>query len=218
MRRAVFVVGPTGSGKSRLGIEIACACNGEVISADAIQLYRGLDVATAKVPQGERRGIAHHLMSFLPPRGAMTVRDFRAMASAVIDDVLARGKLPVVVGGTGYYVQALLKESLLEEDESAAREGGGGGGGGGGGEGGGAHSPTPGAEGPGWGGHARLSTVDPLMASRLHPNDTRRIHRALHVYDTTGVPYSTVLERQAARLAAAAAAAVDAVAAEAAFR
>ena len=208
MRRVVYVVGPTGSGKSRLGIDIARACNGEVINADAMQMYRGLDVACAKVPVPERLGLAHHLLSFLPPSCMMTVRDFRSLASAVIDDVVSRGKLPVVVGGTGYYIQSLLRESLLEEDEQEAREalggreGGGGGGGGGEGEGGEVHegSGASGASGaPAL--HERLSRVDPVMAQRLHPNDTKKLARALQVFESTGVPLSTVLARQAARLA-----------------
>jgi len=174
-----------------LGIDICQAFNGEIVSADAIQMYRGLDVATAKVPYLERCGIAHHLISFLPPRAAMTVRDFRALATAAIDDVISRGKLPVVVGGTGYYIQALLKESLLEEDEESIEKESV------------EHSVThPSIEVPGEGGHARLSLVDPIMAQRLHPNDTRRIARALHVFDTTGLPYSTLLARQAERLSA----------------
>ncbi len=190
--RVIFIIGPTGSGKSRLGIDIAAACNGEVINADAIQMYAGLDVASAKLPPAARRCVPHHLLSFLPPRSQVTVRDFNRLASAVIADVAGRGRLPVVVGGTLYYVQALLRESLLEDDEAAARAARADGGVDCGG--GRAASDSLSL-------HARLAQVDPVMAQRLHPADTRKLERALAVFDATGLPYSEVLARQAARLA-----------------
>ena len=162
-------------------------------------MYAGLDVASAKVPLPSRLGVPHHLMSFLPPRAHVTVRDFKRAASAVIADVAARGKLPVVVGGTLYYVQALLRESLLEDDEEAARAAREGCSGGGGSS---APAGAPAAEPEGAPAslHARLARVDPVMARRLHPADTRKLERALAVFDTTGVPYSELLAKQAARL------------------
>ena len=123
----VLVVGATGSGKSRLAIDLAVALGGEVVNADVIQMYAGLDVASAKVPPAERRGVPHHLMSFLPPEATFTVRDFAHVARAAVRDITARGRLPVVVGGTMYYCQALMRDSLLEEDERAAAEEGAGG-------------------------------------------------------------------------------------------
>lgn len=197
--KVVMVVGTTGSGKSRLGIELAAALGGEVVNADVIQMYAGLDVASAKVPAGERGGVPHHLLSFLEPRTTFTVRDFRAVAGALIDDIARRGRLPVVVGGTLYYCQALLRDSLLEEDEAAvaaAIEGS-------------ADASSSGGAPPAVGGpytFQRLQAVDPVMAQRLHPHDARKIARALQVYDTTGLPYSEVLRRQQARLEAASAA------------
>jgi tRNA dimethylallyltransferase len=192
--RVVIVVGPTGTGKSRLAVDLAAAVGGEVVNADSIQMYAGLDIASAKVTEAEKGGIPHHLFSFLRPRQVFTVRAYAALARRAIADIVARGKVPVVVGGTAYYVQSLIREGgILDEREeagpastaasaaaesaSAAAES--------------ASSCTP---------HERLSRVDPVMARRLHPNDIRKVLRALEVFDNTGVPYSTVLERQAARI------------------
>jgi tRNA A37 N6-isopentenylltransferase MiaA len=129
----VFVLGATGSGKSRLAIDLALALESrggaEVINCDAIQMYRGLDVASAKTPRADRRGVPHHLLSFLAPRASFTVRDFRALAGAAIRDVVARGRTPVVTGGTLYYAQALLREGgMLDEaaEVALARAAGGG--------------------------------------------------------------------------------------------
>lgn len=214
----VIVVGTTGTGKSKLAIDIALACNGEIVNSDSVQMYKGLDIASAKVTEAEKQGIPHHLFSFLLPRQVFTVRDYQAMARIVIDDIVSRGKLPVVVGGTMYYVQSLIREGgVLDNqdiddaasdhgDTDAAS---------------GMHqqhlsaeitldarcdasspaapvSSVPGVETP----YQRLQRVDPIMAGRLHPNDHRKIARALEVYDSSGgVPYSSVLRKQAERIA-----------------
>ena len=225
---ALFVVGPTGSGKTRLAVDLARACNGEVVNADVIQMYAGLDIASAKASTAERRGVPHHLLSFLPPCAAMTVRVFRSLATAVIADIHARGRVPIIAGGTGYYVQALLRESLLEEAEAealAASEAGAaevavavagvdGGVALAGVDGGvavagvdaGSTSVISGcgdgvdSSGVALGLHDRLKGIDPVMARRLHPNDVRRISRALAVHAATGVAFSTLLAQQAARI------------------
>lgn len=217
---ALFVVGPTGAGKTRLAVDLARACNGEVVNADVIQMYAGLDIASAKASAAERRGVPHHLLSFLPPCAAMTVRVFRALATAVIADIHARGRVPVIAGGTGYYVQALLRESLLEEAEAealAAAEAGAADGaavateGGAGADAGAAMAGieagasavggvSGGDEASGATLHDRLKEIDPVMARRLHPNDVRRISRALAVHAATGLAFSTLLAQQAARI------------------
>lgn len=186
-QRGIMVIGPTGSGKSRLAIELAAAVGGEVINADVVQMYSGLDVASAKVPASDRAGVPHHLMSFLPPRAAFDVRAFRRMAAAAAADAASRGRVPVVAGGTLYYAQALLRSSLLEEDEAAAvaatvAEAG---------------AVLPRVDGSAAGAtseepYDRLRRVDAVMAERLHPRDGRKIARALAVFDATGVPYSEV--------------------------
>jgi tRNA dimethylallyltransferase len=209
---AIFVVGPTGSGKTRLAVDLARACNGEIVNADVIQMYAGLDIASAKASTAERRGVPHHLLSFLPPCAAMTVRVFRALATAVIADIHARGRVPVIAGGSGYYVQALLRESLLEDAEAEAlvvANAGAADGGGGAtcvAAGAGASAAACGDGGMNDAGvdgatlHARLAVVDPVMARRLHPHDVRRISRALAVHASTGIPFSAMLARQAAKI------------------
>lgn len=189
--KVVMVIGTTGSGKSKLGIDVARELDGEVINADVIQMYAGLDVASAKVLMAERQGVPHHLMSFLEPRTTFTVRDFHHVATSMIEDVVSRGKIPVVVGGTMYYCQSLLRQSLLAGDEEAVKATIK------------ATASAPAAEFSNISSetpYARLQRVDPVMAQRLHPNDARKITRALQVFDTTGEPYSQVLLRQQARL------------------
>ena len=233
--RLVAVIGPTGSGKSKLGVQLArwvadgglaagAAADGaasgapravhaaDVINCDVMQMYAGLDIASAKPSADERAGVAHHMLSFLQPRQPFTVRDFRAMAGELVVADADAHKLPFVVGGTMYYVQSLLRDTLLDEGEGGgAFCGGGGGGGGSGGSSGGGSSGGGGGtsitevagvkrrtagSGEEEAAYERLAAVDPVMATRLHPNDSRRIARALEVFDTTGVPYSEVVRRQ----------------------
>ncbi|KAA0151382.1 hypothetical protein FNF29_04581 [Cafeteria roenbergensis] len=220
-RRRAFavVVGTTGAGKTKLSIDLCEALDGEVINADSMQMYKDLDVATAKVTREEARGVPHHLLSFLEPWESFTVRDFRRAAAAAIDDVLDRGKLPVVVGGTGYYVQALLRESLLEAEEAgcgtaaelqrapehgegasstaaaAASTGAAG-----------RKRPRPTELPPGWSSmspYERLVAVDPDAARRVHPGNTRRVQSALDVFLRTGVPATELTRAQGRRLAGA---------------
>lgn len=122
--KVIFVLGPTGSGKTKLAVEIALAlgenggCGAEIVNCDSIQMYKGLDVASAKATMSERRGIPHHLLSFLLPRDNFNVRDYRMMAGRAIDDIVSRGKMAVVTGGTLYYAQALMREGgVLNELE-----------------------------------------------------------------------------------------------------
>ncbi|CAE7941582.1 miaA, partial [Symbiodinium sp. KB8] len=172
--KVVFIIGSTGTGKSKLGIDICKKYGGEVINADAIQMYKGLDIATAKVTEVEMDGVPHHLLSFLEPLDeSYTVREFRTDALALIDDITKRNRLPVVVGGTMYYVQALLRGALLDEEEEELGE--------------------PKSEGipealkeeakanPGIL-YESLLKIDPIMAKKLHPNDLRRVERSLEVY------------------------------------
>jgi len=190
------VVGTTGAGKTKLSVDVCQAIGGEVINADALQMYRGLDVATAKVSDAEAQGVPHHLMSFLEPWETFSVQDFRDKAEAAIDEVLSRGKLPVVVGGTGYYVQALLRDSLLAPaavgapgaDARAAQRSG--------------KRGRPPELPAGWdsmGPYERLVAVDPASARRLHPANERRVTAAVDAFLRSGVPISEQRRAQAER-------------------
>jgi len=175
------ICGPTAGGKTSLGVGIARACAkfgsaGEVISADAYQIYRSMDIGTAKPPVDERAGVPHHLIDVVEPTEAFTVHDWLSEANRGIDEIRARGGTPVVVGGTHLYVKALL-EGLFEgpsPDETLRDE-------------------LRGMGLPAL--RAELERVDPDAARRIHPNDDRRTVRALEVFRQTGKPI-TELQQQ----------------------
>ncbi|MCI8360001.1 MAG: tRNA (adenosine(37)-N6)-dimethylallyltransferase MiaA [Clostridiales bacterium] len=175
------VVGPTASGKTALGVRLAGRYGGEVVSADSMQIYTGMGVATAKPTAEEMGGVPHHLLDFQPPDSPFSVADYVEKAGGVIRDMAARGRQPVLVGGTGLYVSSLLDnirfaEEKLEPSLRAALQ---------------AQAEERGGEYM----LERLRAVDPEAAARLHPGDVRRILRALEVYEGTG---RTMTEAQAA--------------------
>ena len=205
-----FVVGTTGAGKTKLAVQLASKFSGEIVNADAIQLYKGLSVASAKVTVSEAASVPHHLFSFLTPTQEFSVREFAALAGAAIDDIHARGKLPVVVGGTMYYTQALLSHTLLDDASSVGAA---------------ADSASPSAQQACaateytmpdgskllLGGvppndtalaaaYAELERVDPLTAGRLHRHDWRKVTRGLQVWATTGKTQSQLYREQAEQL------------------
>ena len=104
----VVVLGPTASGKSDLAVALAKHLNGEVVSADSRQVYKGLDIGTGKITKKEMKGVTHHLLDVIDPKNVFTVDDFRIQATRVIDDILARGKMPILCGGTGFYIQSIV--------------------------------------------------------------------------------------------------------------
>ncbi|XP_019130946.1 tRNA dimethylallyltransferase isoform X2 [Larimichthys crocea] len=184
----VVILGATGTGKSKLAIEIGKRLQGEIISADSMQVYQGLDIITNKVTAEERAQCRHHMISFVDPLvSSYTVVDFRNKALSLIDDMHNRKKLPVIVGGTNYYIESLLWRVLLDTGENEES--------GDGGEG----APDRKLELEKLGGvelHKRLAEVDPKMAAMLHPNDKRKIARSLQIHEETGVPHSRWLEEQ----------------------
>lgn len=174
----IAVVGPTGSGKSDLAVNLALALDGEVINADAMQFYRGMDIGTAKITMAERRGVPHHLLDTLDVTEEASVSDFQSQARKTIDDIHRRGKRAILAGGSGLYVRAALDVLEFPGTDPALRarlE---------------AEHSELGTEAL----LARLRTVDPASAARV--SDARRIIRALEVHELTGRPFSSFMPRR----------------------
>ena len=170
----VAVVGPTATGKSDLGLSLAEALNGEIVNADASQLYRGMDIGTAKVPVGERRGIAHHLFDVLDARTESTVASYQTLVTQAVDTICAAGRAPVLVGGSGLYVRAALDVLDIPPTDAAVRA---------------AWEMRLEREGPDLL-HLELREKDPGAASAIGPSNGRRLVRALEVIELTGRPFS----------------------------
>jgi tRNA dimethylallyltransferase len=173
----VAVVGPTAAGKSDLGLALAEELGGEVVNADSMQLYRGMDVGTAKLTPAERRGVPHHLLDIWPVTRLASVADYQRLARAEIAAVRARGRLPLLVGGSGLYVRAVLDDLRFPGTDPAVRarlEG---------------ELALAGAPAM----HARLARLDPAAAAGILPGNGRRIVRALEVLELTGGPFTAVL-------------------------
>lgn len=172
----IAVVGPTASGKTAVGIELAKEYNGEVVSADSMQIYKGMDIATAKPDEEEMQGIPHHLISELEPTSSFSVAEYVKLAQQKIEDIAERGKLPILVGGTGLYVSSLIdninfdnaitdgsvRRKLTEEAERIGNEAM----------------------------LEKLREVDPEAAEKIPAANLVRIIRALEVYEVTGIPFS----------------------------
>lgn len=173
----VAVVGPTATGKSDLGVDLALHLDGEVVNADAMQLYRGMDVGTAKLPPAERRGVPHHQLDVLEVADEATVAAYQRHARDDIAAVHARGRRVVVVGGSGLYVRALLDRLEIPPTDPAVRA---------------ALERRADAEGPG-ALHDALAAADPESARRIGRSNTRRLVRALEVVQITGRPFSATL-------------------------
>ena len=179
----IAIGGPTATGKTALSVALAKRFNGEIISADSMQIYQGLDVGTAKVTPEEMQEVPHHLVGFLPPEQSFSVADFTARAGDVIAQLTHQGKQPFVVGGTGLYITSLLNGIGFapEKTDPAIRqelqE----------------RLQTEGAAAL----YAELEAVDPEYAAKVHPNNTPRVIRALELYRATGRKMSA--QREAAR-------------------
>ena len=170
--RVLVIVGPTAVGKTALSLQIAAKVCGEIISADSMQVYRGMDIGTAKPTASERANVPHHLIDVVDPGQSFSAADYQRLARAAVDDILARGRLPIFSGGTGLYIRAAIddynftesannpevRQKLQQELQEAGLNAL----------------------------YTRLKQVDPRVASRLSATDQRRIIRALEVFETTG--------------------------------
>jgi tRNA dimethylallyltransferase len=173
----IAVVGPTAAGKSELAVNLALAVSGEVINVDSMQVYRGMDIGTAKLSTAEQRGVPHHLLDLWPVTYSVTVAEFQKLARACIADLHGRGIVPVLAGGSGLYVRGVLDDLefpgtdpvLRARLEAELAETG----------------PDP--------MYARLRAADPEAAERIQPNNGRRIVRALEVIEFTGRPFTATL-------------------------
>ncbi|MFC2950035.1 tRNA (adenosine(37)-N6)-dimethylallyltransferase MiaA [Virgibacillus sediminis] len=178
----IAIVGPTAVGKTKLGIEAAKRLNGEIISGDSMQIYKGMDIGTAKATKEEMEGIPHHMLDIKDPDEEFSVADFQQYVRGYIDEITARGKLPIIVGGSGLYIQSVLYDyqftdqkrdpALTAHYENIIAEEG--------------IDPL----------YSKLKKVDPEQANKIHPNNHRRVIRALEIYQTTGQTMTDYLNRQ----------------------
>ncbi|GAB3066811.1 tRNA (adenosine(37)-N6)-dimethylallyltransferase MiaA [Virgibacillus ainsalahensis] len=169
----IVIVGPTAVGKTKLSIEIAKRFNGEVISGDSMQVYRGLDIGTAKVTEEEKQGIPHYMIDIKNPDEEFSAADFQYYVQTHIDEITSRGKLPIIVGGSGLYIQSVLydynfsdqkrNEEVTKRYEKIIENEG--------------ITPL----------YNRLKEICPKQAEKIHPNNHRRVIRALELYETTGL-------------------------------
>ncbi|MGZ5600266.1 MAG: tRNA (adenosine(37)-N6)-dimethylallyltransferase MiaA [Methylobacter sp.] len=173
---AIFLMGPTASGKTALSVQLAQALNGEIISVDSALVFKGMDIGTAKPTKEERGNIPHHLIDILDPAESFSTGQFRKQALNIMDDITRRGKIPILVGGTMLYFNVLnsglavlpeadadIRVKLDQDLEKLGKEAL----------------------------HQRLAKVDPESAVRIHPNDPQRIQRALEVYEISGKPLTS---------------------------
>ncbi|MDQ1541999.1 MAG: tRNA dimethylallyltransferase [Actinomycetota bacterium] len=163
--RVVVVLGPTATGKSELGIELAHRLGGEVVNADSMQLYKGMDIGTAKLSDDERQGVVHHLLDIWPVTQTASVADYQARARAAIAEIAGRGVLPILVGGSGLYIRAVLDAMSFPGTDAEVRAG---------------LEAELAASGP-QALHQRLARIDPLTAAEILPTNGRKIVRALEV-------------------------------------
>lgn len=173
--KILAIVGPTASGKTSISIELAKRLGGEIISCDSMQIYRRMDIGTAKPTEEEKCGVPHHLIDAVEPSDAFSCADYVTMAGEAVKEIAARGKLPILCGGTGLYLDRFLcgemEETHADEDLRASLF---------------AYAESEGIEAL----HARLREVDPESADAIHPNNVKRVVRALEIYEQTGIPKS----------------------------
>lgn len=184
--KLIVIIGPTAVGKTKLSIELAKQLDGEIISGDSMQIYKGMDIGTAKVSEEEMQGIPHYLIDIKEPDESFSVAEFQEIVRKQIDDIHARGKMPMIVGGTGLYIQSVIydyqftetpsDEKVRERMEVFIK----------------AHGIDPLYE--------KLKEIDPDSAAAIHKNNHRRVIRALEVYEVTGKKFSDYTKEQSQEL------------------
>ena len=173
----IIIAGPTGVGKTEISLKLAEKAGGEIVSCDSMQIYKGMDIGSAKADKEERDRVVHHMIDVVTPFDSFTVSDYKDAAEKAIDDILSRGKVPIMVGGTGLYIDAVIKDLTFTEggndkeyrnalEDLAEKEGN-------------EHV------------HGMLAAVDPEAAEKIHPNNLKRVIRALEVQHVTGQPFSS---------------------------
>lgn len=184
-KKIIVVCGPTASGKTALAVEIALKFGGEIVSADSVSVYKELDIGSAKPSEEEKKGVLHYLIDVASPKDSFSVGDYEELAVPVVEDILARGKLPIICGGTGFYVNSVLYRmsyglskgniGIRQKYEQAAEEKG--------------RDYV----------YSVLKEKDPETAAKLHPNDLVRVVRALEIFDATGVKKSDIKDEMIPR-------------------
>lgn len=178
--KLIVIIGPTAVGKTKLSIELAKRVNGEIISGDSMQIYKGMDIGTAKIKKEEMEGIPHHLIDMKEPTESFSAAEFQKLVRPLISDIQKRSKMPMIVGGTGLYIQSVLydyqftdadvnKELRLKLEQRANEIG--------------AYAL-----------HEELKQIDPASAKKIHPNNVRRVIRALEIYYGAGIKMSEMHE------------------------
>lgn len=179
MTKVIVVIGPTSVGKTKMGVELAKALNGEIISGDSMQIYQGMDIGTAKVTYEEMENIPHHLIDILKPEETYSVKDFQDMVRMKIQDITKRGKLPIIVGGTGLYIKAALYDYEFSEtcdDHETFRK---------------QYENYTNEQ-----LYQHLQTIDLQSAKTLHPNNRQRVLRAIEIFEQTGTKKSDIVDSQ----------------------
>lgn len=184
-KKIIVVCGPTASGKSALAVEIALKFGGEIVSADSVSIYKGLDIGSAKPSEEEKKGVPHYLIDVASPKDSFSVGDYEELAVPAVEDISGRGKIPIICGGTGFYVNSVLYRmsyglskgdiGIRRKYERAAEE--------------------KGREFV----YSILKEKDPETAAKLHPNDLVRVIRALEIFDATGVKKSDIKDEMVPR-------------------
>jgi tRNA dimethylallyltransferase len=182
-QKVIVIVGPTAVGKTKLSIEVAKKFNGEIISGDSMQVYKGMDIGTAKIKEEETEGIPHHMIDIKYPNEDFSVRDFQHYVQKYIKEISARNHIPIIVGGSGLYIQAVLNDYNFSNEKRDD-----------------ALTKTLEAEMEQFGiEHLfnRLKAIDPNQAEKIHPNNFRRVIRALEIYQKTGLTMTEYQKQQA---------------------